>query len=76
MAAPWLVCNSVFMKFAYYLIALIHKLARKHTQNVTKNIPENPGFSASKNPGFRVWKKAGNPGFRVYPGLPTLAVRE
>ena len=79
MAAPWLVCNSVFMKFVYYLsylTALMHKLARIHTRNMTKNKPENPGFPASKNPGFRVWEKAGNPGFRVpgYPGLPTLMV--
>ena len=54
MAAPWLVYYSVFMKFGIYLIALMHKLARIHTRNVTKNKPENAGFPASKNPGFRV----------------------
>jgi hypothetical protein len=32
----------------------MHKLARIHTRNVTKNKPENPGFPASKSPGFRV----------------------
>ena len=52
----------------------MHNLARLHTRKVTKNKPENPGFPASKNPGFRVWKKAGNPGFRV-PGVANPSVQ-
>lgn len=63
--ASCLVYFHHFIKVTDYLAVSMFKLAQIHWRNVTKTKPENLGFPIFKNPGFQVWKMAGNLGTLV-----------